>query len=289
MAVWFPSLPACLSHLSSTFSSSFRVVIEIIVTNDEIRAHVMRNLKPYICTYPGCSQSDLLFSSRHEWLEHEAWEHRTVFTCPEHERQSFRTAQGFQTHLEEAPHNISAELSFDALADIGKRSESDARTICPICLAFLENSDRLHNHIANHLERFAAFALPRDVETVDDDEMSKGSKNSSGGSGIETEASVDPETLPFAERLKIMRRMMDLVYDFRDGLNTAISPANAPLILEATRSLINRFNNERVEPLASELHAFQMYPEKYMEASELRVPLDHAIRCFPRLQNLMNR
>jgi hypothetical protein len=208
---------------------------------------------------------------------------------PEHERQSFRTAQGFQIHLEETPHNISAELSFDALTDIGKRSESDARTICPICLAFLDNPDRLHNHIANHLERFAAFAFPRDVETVDDDEMSKGSKNSSGGSGIETEASVDPLSLPIAERLKIMRRMMDLVHDFHDGLSAAISPANVALIPQATRSSINQFTKECVEPLAFELSEFQVYHEKYMEASELRVPLNDAIRCFPRLRNLMTR
>lgn len=244
---------------------------------------MLRDIKPYICTYPGCPQSELLFSSRDEWLEHEEWEHRKRFSCPEHVNQSFQTSREFQIHVEESPHVISAGLSFDALADVSRSSDPDDRRVCPICLALLDNVDRLHNHIANHLERFAAFALPRDVDTVGDDEMSKGSKVSSGDSRAETKAStVLLEAFSISDKLSMVRKIANIILNFQQSLDTATQ--ESPMT-QTTWELLAHFNKDRVMPFAQTMSALL---ERNMEYPELKEPLDEAIRCLLRLQNLMD-
>ena len=46
-----------------------------------VRTHVMRDLQPYVCTFKDCSLR--LFSSRHEWFEHELVTHRKLWQCKE--------------------------------------------------------------------------------------------------------------------------------------------------------------------------------------------------------------
>lgn len=52
------------------------------------------------------------------------------------------------------------------ISDTAEYTSSDARQSCPVCLEEINVGSGLHNHLANHFERLAAFAFPRDISTA---------------------------------------------------------------------------------------------------------------------------
>lgn len=52
------------------------------------------------------------------------------------------------------------------ISDTAEYTSSDARQSCPVCLEEINVGGGLHNHLANHFERLAAFAFPRDISTA---------------------------------------------------------------------------------------------------------------------------
>ncbi|KAI9763315.1 MAG: hypothetical protein M1839_006520 [Geoglossum umbratile] len=249
------------------------------------RAHVLRDLKPYVCTYPECCQPDLLFNSRHEWVEHERWEHRKVWTCPEHPSQTFRMSEDFHRHLEEQPHKISSELSFTALSDISKSSDLDSRRNCPVCLTLFAKAEQLQNHVANHLERFAAFALPRDVDTVHDDELLNGSINSSSGTRVHTDDWHEPGMLSVTAKILLIRRAITPVIDFKNGLEAVSESETTP---QETKDYIDQFKNGIVAKVVDVLENLQSLSDNHMQSKELTETLDETVGSLQRLQNLLD-
>lgn len=76
------------------------------------------------------------------------------------------------------------------LISVAETSTDDLRTFCPICFADGNDpniSGSFHNHIANHLERFASFALPK--FTGLDDDKSGASMHASHGRGSSSDQS----------------------------------------------------------------------------------------------------
>jgi hypothetical protein len=43
------------------------------------RAHLMHDLRPYVCTYASCPDAGRLYGSRRQWLEHEGLVHRRMW------------------------------------------------------------------------------------------------------------------------------------------------------------------------------------------------------------------
>ncbi|KFX93014.1 hypothetical protein V490_05038 [Pseudogymnoascus sp. VKM F-3557] len=127
------------------------------------RTHLLRDLMPYMCTYKDCHQPDELFATKQEWLNHEQT-HQKAWQCPEHASAHFLTQQDFRGHLQGEAHQSLQRMSLDDLVAICETVRTDPRTICPICFVEAGSSHGLETHLANHLERFAAFALPRDVD-----------------------------------------------------------------------------------------------------------------------------
>lgn len=151
--------------------SSFRAALT------EFRAHLLRDLRPYMCTYEHCQQSDELFATKQDWLNHEHT-HQKAWQCPEHASAHFTTQDGLKKHLLAETHETLQRMGLEDLLAICETVRPDSRTICPICFVEAGSSFGLENHLANHLERFAAFALPRDVEG-DADEESPNNSNMS--------------------------------------------------------------------------------------------------------------
>ncbi|KAG8161163.1 hypothetical protein KVR01_009427 [Diaporthe batatas] len=133
------------------------------------KAHLIHDLRPYICTYEDCRNPTQLYDSRKDWVQHENSEHRKVWRCPEHENKVFESIDGYRRHLRERhAGSIGGEAS---LARIIQASESVADTskrACPICTVELDTGRAMEGHIALHLERFASFSLPRSVDNDDD-------------------------------------------------------------------------------------------------------------------------
>ncbi|KAF2490359.1 hypothetical protein BU16DRAFT_543692 [Lophium mytilinum] len=139
------------------------------------RTHLLQDLQPYVCTYEDCTVGDQLFRSRREWIEHEAG-HRKLWRCPEHKNSIYKSKAGLEDHLHAEHPGTFPEDHIKSILSIGETTSVDLRPKCPLCLANATMEGGLQNHIANHLERFAAFALPKDIDTADD--------HSDAGSGI---------------------------------------------------------------------------------------------------------
>ncbi|KAF3130557.1 hypothetical protein TWF594_010313 [Orbilia oligospora] len=141
-----------------------------ILETEAWKAHLIRDLRPYVCTYENCTTPNQLYDTRQDWLQHEGSIHRRVFLCPKHPHQYFLSLSDYQEHI------FDGHLSSDGNVPINLIIQSNESTLttpdrpCPICLAWIEDMGALQKHIALHLERFAIFSLPRDVQFTNDNE-----------------------------------------------------------------------------------------------------------------------
>jgi len=156
------------------------------------RAHLIHDLRPYLCTYESCRTSDQLYDSIESWIKHEESTHRLSMRCPEHPTHIVPCKEDFQSHLE-AEHGSQSNDFRTALLACASDSVSAAVTrCCPICLATYTTTQELNTHISRHLERISLFSLPRSAGADDTDGADKvGSSKpnqSSGGSRHESTA-----------------------------------------------------------------------------------------------------
>ena len=187
--------------------------------------------------------------------------------------------------MQEYPHKVSSELSIDALEDISRNSDLDSRRICPICVTLFPSAERLHNHLANHLERFAAFALPRDVETIDDDEFFRGSGNSSGDSHKPTDGNLEPELRSVAEKVLMLHEIVGPVQSLQNHLEDVM---NSRIIPTKSKELMADLKDGSIAPLLSTLNALKGFTAQDMEPTDLLSELNEAVGSVTRLQNLLD-
>lgn len=81
--------------------------------------------------------------------------------------------------------------------DVTETSLVDNRPHCPICLADGPFAKGLENHVANHLERIAAFALPRGLTRGAGD--SDAGSNASQRRSANSQASKESGSLTFSD------------------------------------------------------------------------------------------
>lgn len=122
------------------------------------RAHIIRDLRPYVCTYEQCLTSEQLYDTRDDWIQHEMSTHQRIFRCFEHEEEIFTTMAAYERHVQVChEHNaLSAKFATSTMNSV-QRS-------CPVCSVALGSIQKLQSHIALHLERFAMFSLPRHTD-----------------------------------------------------------------------------------------------------------------------------
>ena len=132
------------------------------------KAHLIHDLRPYICTYEYCKTPDQLYDIRRDWIQHENT-HRVMFRCPEHSHQVYDTLSGYEKHMQDHHDGYGDEISGNLLARTSQSVSQSPDRACPVCDASLSTSKTLQNHIALHLDRLALFSLPRDVSGEDND------------------------------------------------------------------------------------------------------------------------
>ncbi|KAL7801993.1 hypothetical protein V8C43DRAFT_272440 [Trichoderma afarasin] len=170
--VSFPSPPKA-STAGEFFECPYCYTIcpAAILSEKAWRAHIIRDLRPYICTFERCSNSEQLYDSRDDWIEHETSTHQTVFRCPLHEEETFDTLATYEEHTQKYHNEDAMPSSFTT------STATNIRRSCPICSVVLGTTQKLQSHIALHLERFAMFSLPRCID--DNNEGSSGGRSSS--------------------------------------------------------------------------------------------------------------
>jgi hypothetical protein len=128
------------------------------------RSHVIHDLQPYLCTYYGCGESERLYGSRRTWVDHENT-HRRRWRCYEHPEIVHLSPEGLREHLYHS--HLRDQLTTDqveTLVELSAISIADNRPRCPVCFQDGPFHKGLENHLANHLERIALFALPRAIQ-----------------------------------------------------------------------------------------------------------------------------
>ncbi|KAF2086811.1 hypothetical protein K490DRAFT_42927, partial [Saccharata proteae CBS 121410] len=128
------------------------------------KTHILQDLQPYVCTYEHCSESEQLFRSRREWLEHESSTHRRLWRCPGHHEAVYSSKAALKNHLDQQHTQDLTEQQKEYATLTAETSAIDCRSHCAICHVDTAAVDNFPSHLANHLERIAAFALPRDAE-----------------------------------------------------------------------------------------------------------------------------
>ncbi|OBT88811.1 hypothetical protein VE02_03180 [Pseudogymnoascus sp. 03VT05] len=201
------------------------------------RTHLLRDLRPYMCTHKHCQQPDELFATKQEWLNHEHT-HQKAWQCPEHASTHFLTQDDLKRHLLAENHESLQRMGLEDLLAISETVRPDSRTICPICFVDAGSSYGLENHLANHLERFAAFALPRDVEG-DADEESPENSNMSDHAIARSDQSEDSDiSYAFASEDK-KAEIETLVRMTRGISSTAFSDAYFPSVDKLHNQMIS--------------------------------------------------
>jgi len=132
---------------------------------DTTRAHLIRDMRPYVCTYEDCRNPEQLYDARQDWIEHENSCHRKVWRCPEHLGQHFNSVDALRDHLADGH----GKDTSDNLVRASESVLTLADRFCPICQFTTEIVKELHKHIAIHLERIALFSIPRSVDNDDAD------------------------------------------------------------------------------------------------------------------------
>lgn len=170
--------------------------------------HVLRDLRPYICTYKDCKDGDQQYDSFKQWLSHETHNHRIARRCKEHPEESFPSLNEWREHV--ASHHLDA-ASLDHL-DINETcsSSSDKKRCCPICAEEAVN----HEHVGRHLQQIALFALPKSTGFEDDSALDD-------NSSVATVDDLEQEQLDNSDMLSVSneeRRPPEAVYgvDFND-------------------------------------------------------------------------
>jgi len=146
-------------------------ITQYISTERAWKKHVLRDLKPYVCTFSGCRFQDHFFASRNAWYLHETQEHRCEWHCNVEGHDICKTQEQFISHMSESHRT---ELSWDQMTNLAPMFRRAHRSSAGKCNLCNRKSQSLCDHVARHLERIALFALPR---SVDDDADSNSSQS----------------------------------------------------------------------------------------------------------------
>lgn len=135
------------------------------------RKHVLSDLEPYVCTYPGCSLDT--YQSQHAWFDHELLIHRGTWPCSQCGEVA-GTADILQTHVST---QHADQISPQQLPLVVEQSRRPVKFIqpneCPFCdeewargevsdtEALVVTLDEFRRHLGQHLQRIALFSLPR--------------------------------------------------------------------------------------------------------------------------------
>jgi hypothetical protein len=156
------------------------------------RKHVLKDLEPYVCTFPECERHDLLYGNRDEWYEHES-SHRQVYHCGERAHERFADEVLFRHHMVYY-HKLTIESTRNSssLSIFLQPIHHSTTMRCHLCG---NTTSRLKSHLSHHLERIALFAIPKineieEASQIGDDELSvvllDGSRINKSGSSLKS-------------------------------------------------------------------------------------------------------
>ncbi|KAF3769615.1 hypothetical protein M406DRAFT_348801 [Cryphonectria parasitica EP155] len=136
------------------------------------KAHLIHDLRPYMCTYEDCRNPTQLYDRRQDWIQHENSAHRRIFV----------ELDAYKHHLR-SDHAESYGSDESSASRVLQASESIRDTVdrpCPICMITLGTARAMQDHIVLHLERFACFSLPHSATGDNESDFNAESNRANG-------------------------------------------------------------------------------------------------------------
>ncbi|KAL1392315.1 hypothetical protein HDK64DRAFT_296943 [Phyllosticta capitalensis] len=175
-----------------------------VKTKNSWKKHVSTDLTPYVCTFESCSVPYRQFERRREWFEHEL-SHMSHWKCPESCDRLFDTENGLSEHLkEEHPHSHSGiERAREVKPNVTNGVD------CPLCRKKSLPLSQLQQHLGEHQQQLALFALSPHLRQSDNEEGHD--DDSEVSEQEEVEASEEElDSGPVADEHEITSTEMDL-------------------------------------------------------------------------------
>ena len=136
---------------------------------DFSRRYVYQDLHPYCCTFEGCTTAHRLYDSRRAWLAHELEAHHSSFQCIQGCSKIFQAEAEFETHVKARHNDLAAPGIYSILQRSSARgSDLMEMTICRLCGKHL-TLRAMQKHLGYHQEQLALFALPANLDEIEDD------------------------------------------------------------------------------------------------------------------------
>ncbi|KAF2462402.1 hypothetical protein BDY21DRAFT_13759 [Lineolata rhizophorae] len=143
------------------------------------KRHVMRDLKPYVCTFQGCDAK--LFPERRAWFKHELEQHRVKWKCRFCPKTiaAFSSRRSLEIHIESHHSGKVVPETLPTLLELCCQPlDRIAASDCPFCGDFekklrltnsrysakdiiLVSQAQFRRHVGFHMEQLALFALPK--------------------------------------------------------------------------------------------------------------------------------
>lgn len=123
------------------------------------RRHVYSDLQPYICLWENCSLGRRMFSTRHEWLQHEQDYHGKIWSCSLGCPDSFDNRHTIENHY--LSHHIAQSNDIEKMLQASETQRPKSEPYeCPLCSAVVSTTKAYGKHAGRHLRELSLFALP---------------------------------------------------------------------------------------------------------------------------------
>ncbi|KAF4553333.1 Hypothetical protein D9617_7g030600 [Elsinoe fawcettii] len=146
-------------------------------------AHVLHDLRPFICTYPDCDDESVMFATSKQWLDHERLSHRRIWQCYQHAEPTYTTPGALQSHLETTHKSELTSAQIEQLLGLSESTLADSRKSCPFCLSDGPFPTGLEKHMAVHMIRLARFSIPRTIAALDGKDLMADDNQSAAAQG----------------------------------------------------------------------------------------------------------
>jgi hypothetical protein len=196
-----------------------------------------------MCLWEDCSLGRRMYSTRHEWLQHEQNYHGKAWTCRLGCSNPFSDRQSIQGHYL-SDHSAQTQYQIEKVLQASEISRSDTGPYtCPLCSTMVSTTKAYAKHAGRHLRELSLFALPAyaiddvladDDSLADEDSENESERDASGEIRLRIDASA-PLSLSFNNEM--------------EGRNIQINPAEddtAELVIPSPRGIKNTYRSESV-------------------------------------------
>ncbi|ERF73150.1 hypothetical protein EPUS_02991 [Endocarpon pusillum Z07020] len=162
-----------------------------VKTHRAWKRHVMRDLKPYVCSFGGCSEDARMFRRRRDWFQHELDVHRTYWECPRGCLELFFNSSDFKAHMIGQHQTQLTQDQLETLTKaLAKQQDGRHKAGCKLCGKEYPVNDGLRRHIGGEMEEIALFVMPRPHDFWDGSDGSSDTDASDSTGSISEDAKV---------------------------------------------------------------------------------------------------